>query len=156
MNIGWEIENVIEDFTRQEVFFRIFGSRFELGYLEFGILLGLLSILTVTILNRRRAPLRARGIISGFFTTVITAPIIEEIIFRFVLITVLTVVFNSVVLAVLGSAFLFALGHMLYGNLRFVDSFISGLLWGWAFTLVGLPVTIIAHMTHNFIAWGLG
>ena len=156
MNIAWEIKGLIREFTRQEVIFRILGNRFKIGMLEFGILLGIISIITVMVLNKRQAPLSARKGVFGFFTTVISVPVIEEIIFRLVLISVLTVVFHSVTLAVLASAFLFALGHMLYGNLRFVDSFISGLLWGWAFTVVGLSVTIIAHVTHNFFAWVMG
>ncbi|MFH1424053.1 MAG: CPBP family intramembrane glutamic endopeptidase [archaeon] len=142
------------DFLRQDVQLKLFGARYDLGYLEFGIILGIISLSVALIFNSNTAPLKAKlsKSVAGFFSVVFVAPVIEEIIFRLVLISIFTVLFESVLIAVVVSAFFFAVGHILWGNLRFVDTFVSGLLWGWAFTVVGLSVTIIAHMTHNFLA----
>lgn len=157
MDIWWQLQLWIRDFMRQEVQINLFGTRLEMGFLQFGILLGIISLTTAVLLNHKRAPMRMRtGGLTGFFTTVFVSPVIEELIFRLVLISVFTVLFDSVIIAVVLSAFLFGIGHLLYGNMRFVDSFVIGLLWGWAFVFVGLPITIIAHITHNFLASMMG
>jgi len=128
----------------------ILGIKIAAGMVEWGLLLGVISF----IINVMLSAMGYRRISVGmtrFIRTVITAPVIEEIIFRLVLISVFSMVFNSVLVAIVISAVLFALAHLLYGGLTFIDCLITGLIWGWAFINLGVGVTIIAHMTHNFI-----
>jgi membrane protease YdiL (CAAX protease family) len=139
----------LADFFTRKVSFWLFGEFYSIEWFKIAIVLGFITFMLAVLLNAR-GPQKLGPL--GFFKLVITGPIIEEIIFRLMLIPFLYVVFGSAIIAIGASAFLFALGHIVYGGMRFVDSFITGLLWGWAFIMLGIEVTIVAHMTHNFLA----
>lgn len=141
----------IYEFLDKTIRFYVFGTRFEFALPWLGVALGVTTFLIAVLFGSAgRHSVSSKAV--GFIKTVITAPIIEEIIFRLVLISILIAIFDSTIIAVGISAFLFALGHVLYGGMRFVDSFVTGLLYGWAFVNIGLGITIIAHMTHNLFA----
>ncbi len=128
----------------------LFGIRIAAGIIEWGILMGalafMLNVFFSTIGHRSMSPR-----VMGFIRVVVTAPIIEEVIYRFLMISIFTLVFHSVLVAVAISAVLFALGHVLYGGFTFIDCIVTGILWGWAFLTFGLVVPIIAHIFHNFL-----
>ncbi len=133
----------------------VLSYKIAAGMVEWGLIFGVLSF----IMNMMFSALGYRstaGKAADFLRVVITAPIVEEIIYRLVLISAFTFLFNSVLIAVLLSAVLFALGHLLYGGMTFLDCLVTGLVWGWAFLTLGLGVTIIAHMSHNLLAFMSG
>tara|TARA_Y100000310_G_scaffold344910_1_gene460439 strand:- start:1727 stop:2179 length:453 start_codon:yes stop_codon:yes gene_type:complete len=133
----------------------LFGIKVLAGIVEWGLLLGAQAfIINVILSSMSLNSIRSRSM--TFFNNVVAGPVIEEIIYRLVLISVLSLVFNSVLLAVVVSAFLFAVGHILWGGSAFINTFIAGLIWGWAFLTFGVAVPIIAHMFHNFIVTILG
>jgi len=146
----WQLEYMLT----QDISIDMFGHYYDFVLWQFGVALGVMSFIVAVAFHSMSHPHRMfmSSRIGGFFSDVVIAPILEEIIYRLVLISVFTVILGSPMLAVVASAFLFGLGHVLYGGMKFVDSFVTGLLYGWAFVLVGLPVVIIAHMTHNFFA----
>jgi|ETN02SMinimDraft_4_1059925.scaffolds.fasta_scaffold37764_3 membrane protease YdiL (CAAX protease family) len=130
----------------------IFGVNIAAGMVEWGFLLGAVAFILNVILSSagyRSIGFRTRD----FLSSVISGPIIEEIIFRLVLISAFTIFFNSVLIAVIASSFLFAIGHILWGGFTFIDSFVDGLIWGWAFLTLGIGVPIIAHILHNFLVF---
>jgi len=142
---------ILSTYLTKEITVSLFSNSFDIAYFQFGMLLGVTTFMIAVMLSMGgHSSVRAS---MNFFKTVISAPIIEELIFRLGLITVITLLTNSVALAIIISALLFAVGHqIIYGGLRLVDTFITGLLWGWAFVTFGIGVTMIAHMTHNFLA----
>ncbi|MFH1450954.1 MAG: CPBP family intramembrane glutamic endopeptidase [archaeon] len=129
---------------------RILGVKIAAGMVEWGLMLGGLAF----IINVLLAAMSYNSMGSktyNFLNSVFIIPVLEEIICRLLLISVFTIVFDSVIIAVFVSALLFALGHLLYGGLNFIHSFIDGLVWGWAFLTLGISVPIIAHIFHNFL-----
>jgi hypothetical protein len=144
----------IVDFFSREVTFGILNNSITVSWFKVGLMLGLISFLLAVIFNSRKNNTAGKGV--ALLRTVIVSPVIEEVIFRLVLIPVLYILLGNVVIAIAGSAFLFGLGHVVYGGMKFVDSFITGLIWGWAFVAIGIEVTILAHMTHNFLATLMG
>lgn len=128
----------------------IFGVKISAGIVEWGLIMGalafLLNIIFSSISYRSMSP-KTMNLIH----VLVTAPIIEEFIYRFLLISIFTVIFNSVIIAVVLSAVLFAFLHVLYGGFTFIDCVITGIIWGWAFLSLGLGVTIIAHVFHNVL-----
>ena|GEM_PF-1395066 len=143
------ITPIVEFFTR-EVSLVLLGNRIIVSWSKIGLTLGLITFLIAVVLNSRPQPNAARGL--TFMQTVVIAPVIEEVIFRLVLIPMFYILFGNVILAITLSAALFGLAHVVYGGMKFIDSFITGLLWGWAFLAIGIEVTILAHMTHNFLS----
>ena len=129
----------------------ILGYQIAAGILEWGLLMAVIPFILNVMFTAMGRHFSAGLRIRSFIGSVITAPIVEEILYRFLLITLFMSIFNSPLVAVILSAFLFAMLHILYGGLTFLDCFIGGLLWGWAFLNLGIGVTIIAHMAHNLM-----
>jgi len=146
MSVAYSLGNLIGELLTVN----LFGVKIVAGMVEWGLLLGIVSFISAVVLMGIGRHAMSTWPVS-FVRAVIRAPIVEEIIFRLVLISVFTFVFDSVIIAIVLSAGLFAFAHLLYGGLRFLDCFITGLIWGWAFLNLGLGVTIIAYATHNFL-----
>ena len=139
------------EFLTNEVSFSALGTRFELPYWQIAVFLGFITFLIDMVLYTFPM-LNSGGRAKGAFMGVLVLPTLEELVYRLVLIGVFTVFFDSVLIAIVLSAFLFALGHTLYLGTKVLSTFIIGLVLGFAFITLGIPVTIIAHMTHNFIS----
>jgi hypothetical protein len=87
---------------------------------------------------------------SSLVSTVVIAPVFEEIAFRGVLFATLRCRFG-VMTSALGSAAIFAVAHG-YGAVGFADVFWSGFLWAWAFEKTGSVLPgIAAHGGTNLI-----
>lgn len=81
---------------------------------------------------------------------VVLAPVFEEAVFRGLLFATLRRVLGFAGAAGLSAA-IFAVAHG-YGALGFVDVFLSGILWAWAFERTGSLVPgIVAHATTNLL-----
>lgn len=141
---------LIVEFFTSEVTLVLLGNRISVSWSKIGLALGLITFLIAIVLNSGPQMQSRRS--TTFLRCVLIAPVIEEVIFRFILISTFYIIFGNVIVAIVLSAGLFGLMHVLYGGMRFIDSFITGLLWGWAFLAIGIHVTILAHMTHNFLA----
>jgi membrane protease YdiL (CAAX protease family) len=94
----------------------------------------------------------SRGMVAAALaSTVLFAPIFEEIVFRGLLFGTLRNVFGWPLAAALSAA-VFAFAHG-YGSLGFASVFVSGVLWAYAYEATGsLLPGIIAHAVNNVIA----
>ena len=91
------------------------------------------------------------AVATTFFTTVVLAPVFEELIFRGLLYGSLRARFG-VRPAVLVSAAIFALAHG-YGAAGFASVFLSGALWAWSYERTrSLLPGMAAHMANNAAA----
>ena len=91
-----------------------------------------------------------KGIFS-FIAIVITAPFIEELIFRGIILDGLLRNYSPVK-SIIISSFMFGLVHL--NPWQFMSAFILGLLSGWVYYQTGkLTLAIIVHLVNNFIAF---
>ncbi|HIJ98653.1 TPA: CPBP family intramembrane metalloprotease [archaeon] len=139
------------EILNQTVSFVLFGTRYKFVLWQFSVLVGFGTFLISRLLNRRVPRILFWSLGSLFPRILITAPIIEEVIFRLILITFLFSITNSVIIAIFVSAFLWGVSHIIYGSHRVLDTFLHGLLLGLIFVNFGIVATIIIHMTHNFL-----
>ncbi len=148
----WEL-NLLE-ILNQTVSFVLLGARYKLPLWELSVLVGAGFFVLNMILAQRVPRIIFFRFFSGkfnFIGSVITAPIVEEIIFRLILITFLADATGSVMLALFVSALLFGIAHLGHGSAFVLTSFLGGLVLGWMFINFGIAAPIIAHMTHNLI-----
>lgn len=99
-----------------------------------------------------------------FVESVIIIPLPEEIIFRFVLITL---VFNNNLFGILVASLIWGLFHVISETLSglpiryyrtrlgFLDNFISGVVFSMVYLFTGFNIFTpwIAHAFHNFLIW---
>lgn len=147
-----EIMSLLVEFLSRENPVELLGYTVDMWPAELGIILGFLSFMvTLFFLSNQIHPMY-----SGKWSelhAIVTGPIIEEIIFRLILITGLLYLFDSLFIAVGGSAFLFALMHIpTGGGNKFISTLVMGVLYGFVFITFGIIPPIVAHMTHNFLA----
>ncbi len=145
------MEYIISQMT-EVVRFNLFGSHYMMEMWSLAMILGVATYLQTAILTGSVPMNSMRGKINRIFGIVVISPIFEEIIFRMVLISALYGVFGAWLPAILVSAVMFGGAHTFYGRTRFVDSTITGLIFGWAFVSFGIFVPILAHATHNALA----
>lgn len=148
-----DVITLIVEYFSQIASFELLGYVYEFSYFWFGVILGvigfIISSIFVFMLKRNISSAASISQISPA-NLIITAPIVEEMIFRLVLISIFAIFFDSVVIAIVLSAILFAIGHtFIQGGYGFMRTFIFGLIIGWAFINFGVGVCIIAHMTNN-------
>ncbi len=148
--MAWEF-NLFE-VLNQTVSFVLLGTRYKLPLWEFSVLIGIGTFVMEIILNSRVPKTPFWSWRNSAANIVIVAPIIEELIFRLVLITFLFTMTGSIVIAIFVSAILFGALHLGYGAYRFLNTFLSGLLLGVIFVNFGIVPVILIHMTHNFLA----
>jgi len=85
-----------------------------------------------------------------FLLEVVVGPTIEELIFRYALITFFVAHLGlSSIISILLSAVLFGLAHRWY---MMIPATITGALYGYCFIYYGIIAAVVAHMTHNFFA----
>ncbi len=90
---------------------------------------------------------------SQFVHMCLSAPLIEEPLYRFALCVPLVGTFGRVG-TILSSGAIFALLHGVYGNLS-PDNFVAGYFLGWAFLHSGtLLIPLALHALGNFVAFG--
>lgn len=86
----------------------------------------------------------------GFISAVILAPLLEEFIFRGIILNGLLKKVSPIK-AILLSSFLFAFVHL--NPWQFVSAFLIGLIMGWVYFKTGnLLYAIFIHFTNNFLA----
>ena len=151
MGVGIDF-NLVEILT-QNMSFVLAGTKIRMPLWELGIVLGILTVMIATIFSsisyyNPRASIWGESILR----IVVTGPIIEEIMFRLVLISLFSIVFDSILIAIIISALLFASIYIWQGGMQVIAKIIIGIIWGIAFVNFGILVVIIAHMTHNSIA----
>jgi membrane protease YdiL (CAAX protease family) len=90
----------------------------------------------------------------SFLTIVIAAPVLEELIFRGIILDGLLKRYNPVK-AILFSSFLFGFIHL--NPWQFVGAGILGIFMGWIYYRTrSVALTIIIHLTNNLAAFSLG
>lgn len=93
-----------------------------------------------------------------FFSSVIIAPIVEEIIFRHYMIGRLTDIYGDetkgVLISILISSLIFSLGHAYQGLFGVLASLLKGVLFACLYLIYKRNIIIptFAHGLHNFIA----
>ncbi|POY35588.1 hypothetical protein C3K47_14425 [Solitalea longa] len=87
----------------------------------------------------------------GFLTICIAAPILEEIIFRGIILKGLLENYSAQK-AIFSSAFIFGLIH--FNPVQSIGAFVLGLLMGWLYYRTNdLRLTILVHFLNNFIGF---
>ena len=88
---------------------------------------------------------------SSLASSVVVAPVVEEVVFRGLLFATLRRRLPALAAATVSGA-VFALAHG-YGLMGFLSVFASGVLWAWAYERSGsLLPAIVAHAANNFVA----
>jgi len=146
MSVAYSLGSVIGELLTV----KLFGIKIAAGMVEWGLLLGAIAFI-FNVMMTAMGYASVKGRVTDFLSSVVTGPIIEEIIYRLIMISAFTFLFDSVLIAIIISAVLFALGHVLWGGMHFLTTFIQGMVWGWALVTFGIGVPIVAHMTHNFL-----
>lgn len=96
----------------------------------------------------RPPPDRPTVFLDYFLIMCVTAPVLEELVFRFLLCRGLTGILHPW-LIVLASGILFGLLHAFYGNLH-ANNLVAGFLLGWVYLASGSPaVPILWHAFGN-------
>ncbi len=84
--------------------------------------------------------------------TIIGAPIIQELIFRFIPYKFFYLPIGNYWQIGIASSLIFALTHWYFGKWFIVASFFAGLLYWWSMVNFGLVAAILTHSSVN-IAW---
>ncbi len=149
MDILVELEQILSKYAEVT----LLGHTFNILPIELGAVLGIITfVISCFLMSQIIISPMSGGWRTGAFHTIVTGPIIEEIVFRFALITLLIPFFNSTIIAIAASALLFGIAHIPYGGLKLADGLIFGIIMGFAFMQFGIVVPIFAHITHNLLS----
>ncbi len=138
----------ITDVTQVVTLF-LFGTKYKFVLWQLSVMVGIGSTIITAILSHA---VPGTFSIKSSIRSVIGAPIVEEVLYRLILLTTIFYFTESTALAILLSAVVFGLVHLATGGARFPHTFIGGIVLGIMFVNFGLLSVIIVHMTHNFIA----
>ena len=139
-----------------------------IGGLAFGVAIGLVTALifpqlvhdlrlesSYTLQYEMYITFRATGLIAiaSLLVFPVLSPIVEEIIFRGIVVEGLVNVTNGVV-AIVVSAIIFAAIHVGGGAAQIAVTFISGLLYGWLYLRTrSIVPSSVAHIIYNAVAF---
>ena len=91
----------------------------------------------------------------SFFGAVIRAPIVEEIVFRFIPFLIYQEIGQFALVGIV-SALIYALIHLRFGRTFVVYAFIFGIFAWFVMVNFGLIFAILAHSLLNIIDWKFG
>src|SRR3990167_10480789 len=91
----------------------------------------------------------------SLFGAIVRAPIVEEIVFRFIPFLIYQRLGNFILIGLICSA-LFALTHWKFGRVFIIYTFFFGLFAWFVMVNYGLFLVILAHSLLNVIDWKIG